>query len=153
MRVMISQPMKGLTREQIEEDRAKAVAILESQGHTVVDSIVADTPPKDSNEALFYLGKALEIMASCDAVLFLGGEWENARGCQIEHEACTKYGIKTLYGFWFGEFHISENLAFTPEKLAGILYKECLGINIEVVKTAISLLESKVDDNIAMKSL
>ena len=109
MRVMISQPMKGLTREEIEKNRADAVAKIESQGHTVVDSIVADKAPKDSDEALFYLGKSLEIMSTCDAVLFLPG-WENARGCRIEHAACEAYGI-TLINYLFPSRNSAKDVA------------------------------------------
>lgn len=95
MRVMISQPMNGLTEEQIEKNRAAAVARIQAAGHTVVDSIIADDPPADSNAGLFYLGRSLQIMAECDAVLFIEG-WEQARGCIIEHIACNGYGIAIL---------------------------------------------------------
>ncbi len=95
MRVMISQPMKGLTVRQIEQNRDAAVKRLEAEGHTVVDSIVTDKPPADASEPLFYLGKALQIMAKCDAVLFLEG-WQEARGCQIERAACEAYGLKVM---------------------------------------------------------
>lgn len=95
MRVMISQPMKGLTLEEIQRSRAADVARLEAAGHTVVDSVVTDEPPADSNMALFFLGKSFEIMATCDAVLFLEG-WQNARGCRMERAACEAYGIKVM---------------------------------------------------------
>lgn len=95
MQVMVSQPMNGLTPEEIQQNRAAAVAWLEAAGHTVVDSIVTDEPPANCNEALFFLGKSFEIMATCDAVLFLEG-WQNARGCRMERAACEAYGIKVM---------------------------------------------------------
>ena len=95
MRVMISQPMAGLTREEIERNRAEAVRWLEAEGHEVVDSIVTDEPPANSNQALFCLGKSFQIMATCDAVLFLEG-WEQARGCRMEHAACEAYGVQVM---------------------------------------------------------
>lgn len=95
MRVMISQPMNGLTREQIEENRANAVKTIESYGYTVVDSFVTDSTPKTNNDALYYLGKSLEIMATCHAVYFVKG-WEKARGCRIERAACKAYGLKIM---------------------------------------------------------
>ena len=95
MRVMISQPMKGLTREEIERNRAEAVKRLGAEGHEVVDSIVTDEPPADSNAALHCLGKSFQIMATCDAVLFLEG-WEQARGCRMERAACEAYGVKVM---------------------------------------------------------
>ena len=95
MRVMISQPMKGLTLEQITLNRAEAVKRLEAEGHEVVDSIVTDEPPANSNQALFCLGKSFQIMAKCDAVLFLEG-WDKARGCRMERAACEAYGVQVM---------------------------------------------------------
>lgn len=72
MRVMISQPMKGLTRRQVEANRADAVEWLEAARHTVVDSFVADEPPADSNAALYWQGEiASDYGEMCEAVLFL----------------------------------------------------------------------------------
>ena len=95
MRVMISQPMKGLTLEEIKANRAEAVARLEAEGHVVVDSIVKEEPPADSNAALHCLGQSFQIMAKCDAVLFLEG-WDKARGCRMERAACEAYGVKVM---------------------------------------------------------
>ena len=95
MRVMISQPMAGLTAEEIRKNRAEAVERLKAEGHEVVDSILTDEPPADSNAALHCLGQSLQIMATCDAVLFLEG-WEKARGCRMERAACEAYGVKVV---------------------------------------------------------
>lgn len=95
MRVMISQPMKGLTEKQIRQSRAEAVAMLESEGHTVIDTVFADTPPESAEQALWYLGKALQVIARVDAVYFMDG-WKEAWGCRLEYEACVKYGVKVL---------------------------------------------------------
>ena len=96
MKVMISQPMKGLTTEQVRQNREHAVLLLEGMGDEVVDTVFTDNPPETKNEALWHLGKSLQFMANCDAVYFMKG-WEDARGCAIEHDAATKYGIQTIY--------------------------------------------------------
>ena len=95
MRVMISQPMNGLTREQIEANRAAVVAELTAAGHEVVDSFVTEKAPEGGNEGLFCLGKSYQIMATVDAVYFLDG-WSRARGCCLEFTACREYGVKIL---------------------------------------------------------
>ena len=59
MRVMISQPMKGLSAEEIRERRAAVVAGLEAEGHQVVDTVFTEAPPEGDNQALWYLGKSL----------------------------------------------------------------------------------------------
>ena len=146
MRVMISQPMNGLTREQIDKNRAAAVEALKAQGHTVVDSIVADAPPKDSNEALYYLGKSLEIMATCDAVLFIEG-WENARGCRIERAACRAYGLEVMYyydsicGFVAKDTYIDGK---EKELLANELFAACIGYKYKTAKEAVPLISQKM---------
>jgi hypothetical protein len=86
--------MKGLTREQIEANRAAVVAELTAQGHEIVDSFVAEETPT-GNAALDCLGKSFQIIAQSDAVYFMDG-WEAARGCWMEFEACKRYGVKTL---------------------------------------------------------
>ncbi len=95
MRVMISQPMKGLSAEEIRERRVAVVAKLEADGHEVVDTLLTDTPPENGSQALWYLGKALQAIAGVDAVYFMEG-WEKARGCRIEYEACVAYGVTII---------------------------------------------------------
>lgn len=95
MNVIISQPMKGLTEDQIRKNRAEAVTMLESEGHTVINTIFADTPPESAEQALWHLGKALQAIASVDAVYFMDG-WKEARRCRLEYEACKAYGITIL---------------------------------------------------------
>lgn len=103
-KAMISQPMNGLTDEQIEETRNRAITYLESRGYEVVDTLFTDEwySPKYmekrgvKNIPLCFLAKSIENMCLCDAVYFCRG-WENARGCKIEHTAALDYGIKMLY--------------------------------------------------------
>lgn len=95
MRIMISQPMRGLTTEQICERREVVVAELEAQGHTVVDTVFASSPEEAANKPVWYLGEAIKAMSTVDAVYFMRG-WTNARGCIIEHQICLNYGIHIL---------------------------------------------------------
>lgn len=96
MKVMISQPMKGKTTEQVRAEREAVIKSLESKGHTVVDTVFADTPPETDNVALWHLGKSLEAMSSVDAVYFMAG-WRQARGCLIEHMAAEKYDLWIIH--------------------------------------------------------
>ena len=97
MKIMISQPMKGKTNEQIKQERAELVEKLEMQGHEVVDTIFADETPKDSDVAMYFLSKSIEAMAKVDAIIFMPG-WKEARGCKIEYRIALEYGkfIKVL---------------------------------------------------------
>jgi hypothetical protein len=98
--VLISQPMKGLTNEQIRTNREAVVKDVESVGCEVLDSVFDYESPEYEgmkNKPLFYLAKSFELIASkADAVLFMDG-WEEARGCRMEHDACIAYGVPVYY--------------------------------------------------------
>ena len=91
MKLMISQPMRGKTEQQIREERVELVKQLEQEGYEVVDTIFADETPKDSDAALYYLSKAIEAMSKVDGLVFMPG-WQDARGCRIEFQIALEYG-------------------------------------------------------------
>lgn len=91
MKIMISQPMRGKSEEQIRNERENLVKELTEQGHEVIDTIFTDKAPENCDIALYYLSKSVEAISKVDAVVFMKG-WENARGCMIEHQIAEKYG-------------------------------------------------------------
>ncbi|WP_286078857.1 DUF4406 domain-containing protein [Faecalibaculum rodentium] len=99
-KAMISQPMGGLTKTELLEIRDKAKVALEEQGYEVLDTVFESFDSCDlcdpEHIALLHLGKNLEAMALCDAVYFCDG-WQDKRGCRLEHQAASAYGIKALY--------------------------------------------------------
>lgn len=90
MKVMISQPMRGKTNEQIREEREKLVKQLETEGHEVVDTVFDDFPEGKATP-VHYLAKSIEFIANVEGIVFMKG-WENARGCRIEHQIAKEYG-------------------------------------------------------------
>lgn len=103
-KAMISQPMNGLTDEEIEKTREKAIRHLDRLGYKVVSTLFKDgwynnSAMKDRgvmNIPVYYLARSLESMSFCDAVYFCDG-WEDARGCRIEHDAAEEYGLDIIY--------------------------------------------------------
>ena len=103
-KAMISQPMNGLTDEEIEKTREKAIRHIERLGYKVVNTLFKDgwynnSSMKDRgvmNIPVYYLARSLESMSFCDAVYFCDG-WEDARGCRIEHETAEAYGLDIIY--------------------------------------------------------
>ena len=91
MKIMISQPMRGKTNEEIRLEREILIEQLESKGYVVIDTIISEEAPKDINEAIFYLSKSIEFIGKVDGVVFMPG-WENARGCKIEYQVAKNYG-------------------------------------------------------------
>ena len=71
MKIMISQPMRGKSVEQIKAERADVERALMAKGHSVEDSIVT-LAPGTKNIPLWCLGYAFQIISDCDAVLFHG---------------------------------------------------------------------------------
>lgn len=91
MLIFISQPMKGKTNEQIKQEREELIQELEKQGHEVIDSVISDKVPENCDEAMYFLGKSIELMSKADGVVFMEG-WEAARGCRVEYDVASNYG-------------------------------------------------------------
>ena len=101
MKVFISQAMRGLTDDEILKTREEAIKFAKTtiglaSGDTVeiIDSFFQSAPTEA--KPLWFLGKSLELLSTADVCLFVG-DWENARGCRIEHECCVQYGISRIY--------------------------------------------------------
>lgn len=90
MKVMISQPMRGKTEEQIREERAELIKQLEEQGHEVIDTIFTEEAPKDCDTAIYYLAKSIEMIGKVDGVVFIK-DWQLARGCRVEYMVAKEY--------------------------------------------------------------
>ena len=96
-RVFISQPMKGLTNEEIESKRAEAIGYIKAclgEDVEIIDSFFKDAPA--DAKPLWYLAESIHLLATADYVYFVEG-WQNARGCIIEHLCASTYGISILY--------------------------------------------------------
>lgn len=95
MKIMISQPMKGKTNEQIRNERAELVIRLQKEGIEVVDTVF-ENAPADEDVAIYMLSQSIRYIGKVDAVYFMKG-WEKARGCKIEHEVAVEYGKQVFY--------------------------------------------------------
>lgn len=103
-KAMLSQPMAGMSDEEIVRTRDEAVSNLEAMGYEVVNTLFSDDWYSDEAMAargvvqapLCFLAKSLENMSLCHAAYFCEG-WEHARGCRIEHDAAVAYGLDVLY--------------------------------------------------------
>lgn len=95
MKIFISQPMRGWTDEQIQQVRQAVRKRLRREYGEDVQFQPVVAYEKTENPA-FFLGSAISQLAHCDAAYFATG-WEEARGCKIEHDVCTEYGIKIIH--------------------------------------------------------
>ena len=95
MDLMISQPMKGKTNEQIREERANLIKKLEEQGNKVLDTVFENAPANE-DIAIYMLSQSIRYIGKVDGVVFMRG-WESARGCKIEHQVAVEYGKQVFY--------------------------------------------------------
>ena len=99
-KLFISQPMGGLTEEEIlkarEEIRARAEHAI-GEPVELIDSFIKDYPKEIINKSipLWCLGKSIQLLSQAD-IAYFGDNWRNARGCKIEHEVARTYGIKII---------------------------------------------------------
>lgn len=101
-KLFISQLMRGKADEEILKERMALIAeAAELAGEQVlenIDSFFTDAPKNKDNvvtEPVWWLGKSLLKLSEADVAIF-GDNWQNSRGCIIEHEVCERYGIQIL---------------------------------------------------------
>jgi hypothetical protein len=92
-KVMISQPMNGISEDEIVKTHKNARVKLTRKGYEVVDQYLGQC---EASNRIACLGLSIETMAECQAVYFCNG-WEDARGCRIEHEVAEEYGLDIIY--------------------------------------------------------
>lgn len=97
--IFISQPMKGLTDEEIKEERKRIIKIIKEKykDYEIIDSYFEEFHCGDEikNKSIMYLAKSIELIAKADVCFFAKG-WEYARGCRIEHSIARNYGVECL---------------------------------------------------------
>ena len=116
MKVFVSQPMSGLTNEEINENRIKSMEVLQFLNPDIIieydpaslyiqedlemeESLSVDDPNTTKNRiSLFYFLRSVQHMVGKDAIVFLDG-WQDSRGCILEYFIAKAFGLTIL-----GEF-------------------------------------------------
>ena len=96
-KLFVSVPMKGRTEDEIKasiQKMKKIAEIYDGEELELIDSYIEDNPPKDNNQAIWFLGKSLEKLATADVFIGIEDTW-NWNGCAIEDETARRYGIKS----------------------------------------------------------
>ena len=95
-KLFVSVPMKGRTEEEIRksiEKMHKIAEIYEGEELELIESYIEHKPPKDNNQAIWYLGESLKKLATADVFIGISDDWD-WNGCHIEREVASRYGIK-----------------------------------------------------------
>jgi hypothetical protein len=123
-KLFVSVPMKGRTEEEIKasiQKMKKIAEICEGEELELIDSYIEDNPPKDSKEAVWYLGESLKKLAQAD--VFIGiCESYDWNGCYIERKTAERYGVKMHMIFAEGiinnyDKYVEETLGITSSSL------------------------------------
>ena len=96
-KLFVSVPMKGRTGKEIKasiQKMKKIAEIYEGEELELIDSYIEGNPPKDNNQAIWFLGKSLEKLAEADVFIGIEDTW-SWNGCAIEDETARRYGIKS----------------------------------------------------------
>lgn len=97
-RVFISLGMRGKTDEEILEIIYKAIVKvrnkIEDTDIWVIDTFYTEFKP--DLKPLEYLARSIQDLASADVVYFCK-DWEEYRGCRIEHECAIQYEMNIIY--------------------------------------------------------
>jgi len=98
MKIFVSQPMSGLSENEIMETRKRVVDLLKKKfpgrNIDVIDQYHQDIP-KDAHP-LKYLGSDIAMMADADIIVFAEG-YIKSRGCYIERQVANTYGLDCLF--------------------------------------------------------
>lgn len=116
-RLFISQPMKGKTNDEIKAVRSQAIAAAQNilgEEVEVIDSFFEDAP--HDAKPLWYLSKSLELLSTADIAYFAEG-WGDARGCKIEHQCATEYGIMCIEASGNMDFGTALNMVIAGKKI------------------------------------
>lgn len=100
VKVFISQPMRGRTQREIEDERDELfadVASMYAERGEDCREVPSYFGPKGASQMspLECLGKSIELMAHADVAVFAPG-WEEARGCRVEHMCAVEYGVEVV---------------------------------------------------------
>lgn len=108
--IFISQPMTGKSEEEILATRQKEIdkihQLFDADGVeiNIIASYIDDATRKhfkehvsdDINWDIFWLSQSLERLAMADMIWLCDG-WEYSKGCNVELECATQYGLSIMY--------------------------------------------------------
>lgn len=93
-KIFLSHGMANKTEEEIRKEIAQIQTLLTNSYNN--DFVILDSYLTYEKNPVKCLAQSINIMSEADIVCFFG-DWENYRGCCIEHDVCKKYGIPTMY--------------------------------------------------------
>ena len=97
-KLFVSIPMKGRAEDEIKASIQKMKKIAEvyvGEELELIDSYVEDNPPKDNNQAIWYLSKSLEKLSQADVFIGIINAWR-WNECEVEYEVAKRYDLNMI---------------------------------------------------------
>ena len=97
MKVFISMPMAGKSKQEILQERQEIIDKLGERFKVVdiIDNYFEDFDSEVKGNQIRYLARSIAKLADADIVC-VGRDWHKARGCRIECEVAREYNIPIL---------------------------------------------------------
>jgi len=113
MKVFISQPMAGMTDEEILTRRNELIGILKNKYGEDIEIIDSFTKSEEiiGKGRIAMLGDSISLMRDADVVFFAHG-WNKSAGCNVEHEVCVQYHIRRLFEECLPEFKKAQHTQY-----------------------------------------
>lgn len=94
MRVFLSYPMHGRTREECLKFREELTRHIKDSDEWV-DNLDCEGHNFEETPRLWYLGEAIKLLGTCDAIMVHPHGW-SSKGCTVELEVAELYGIPVI---------------------------------------------------------
>ena len=98
MKIFLSHPMTGLSKEQILDLRNKAISQIRYKDYEIIDSYIPEF--QDTTTPILAISKSIELLNDADLVMFITyGDisYKNSKGCQVEELICDLYKKQKEY--------------------------------------------------------
>lgn len=137
-KVYISLPISGLQIEMVKQNAEKAAEYLRKAGYEPVTPF--DVSPNEEVSYAHHMGKDIEALLECDAVLFLRG-WKYSKGCQLERYAAMIYNKEIILPWEISDDKVFEDITGEPFRCGDIVTYDDMNTTVGV------FLCSNVDKN------
>lgn len=95
-KLFVSCPMNGKTFEEIVEVRKKAIKLMKNKfPNEEFEVLKTFFDFEEGTHHLKYMAESIRMLADAD-VAYFANDWHKARGCKIERECASAYGIQII---------------------------------------------------------
>jgi len=106
--VFLSQPMAGLSKEEITKARNAIMEHLELNAQATfgypTNFELLPSYVENATSSLDYFVQGLQQLPKADVAVFAKG-WNKARGCLMEHQIASAYGVRVITQDENGNWH------------------------------------------------